>query len=48
MDFGKFFIPYIFEVEESISCSFTELPCSNDLENPGQLPVLQALEVTDD
>ena len=39
MDFRNFFIPYVFEVEESISPSFTKLQCSGDLENPGQLPV---------
>ena len=27
---------------------FFFLPCSGDLENPGQLPVLQVLEGTDD
>ena len=48
MDFRSFFIPYIFEVEESISRKFTKLPCSGDLENPGQLPVSQVLEGTDD
>ena len=48
MDFRNFFILYIFEVEESISDSFTKLLCSSDLENPGQLPVSQVLEGTDD
>ena len=48
MHFGKFFIPYIFEIEESISRSFTQLLCLGDLENPGQLPVSQVLEGTDD
>ena len=47
MDFRNFSIPYVFEVKESISRSFTKLPCSGDLENPGQLPVLQELEGTD-
>ena len=47
MDVRNFFIPYVFEVKESIFCTFTELPCSGDLENPGQLPVLQVLEGTD-
>ena len=28
--------------------SFTELPCSDDFKNPGQLPILQVLEGTDD
>ena len=31
---------YVFEVKESISDIFTELPCLRDLENLGQLPVL--------
>ena len=48
MYFHIFYIPYVFEVEESISRSFTELPYSGDLENPGQLPVLQVLEGNDD
>ena len=48
MDFRNFFIPYVFEVEESISRSFTKLPCLSDLENLGQLPVLQVLKGTDD
>ena len=40
--------PYIFEVKESIFRSSTKPPCSGDLENPGQLPVLQVLEDSDD
>ena len=48
MNFRKFFIPYVFEVKEFISHSFTKLPCLGDLENPGQFPVLQVLEGTDD
>ena len=48
MDFRNFFILYIFEVEKSISRSFTKLLCSGDLENPGQLPVSQVLQRTDD
>ena len=48
MDFRYFFIPYIFEVKESISRSFTKLLCLSDLKNPGQLPVSQVLEGTDD
>ena len=48
MDFRNFFIPYIFEVKESISRSFLKLLCSGDLENLGQLPVWQVLEGTDD
>ena len=39
MDFHNISIPYVFEVNESIFRSFTKLPCSGDLENPGQLPV---------
>ena len=48
MDFRSFCILYIFEVKESISRSFTKLPCSGVLKNLGQLPVLQVLEGTDD
>ena len=48
MDFCNFFITYVFEIKESIFCSFTKLPCLGDLEIPGQLPVLQVLEGTDD
>ena len=48
MDFRNFFISYVCEVKESISRRFTKLPCSSDLENPGQLPVLWVLEGTDD
>ena len=48
MDFRNFFIRYVFGVKESIFHSFTELPFSDDFENPGQLPVLQVLEGTDD
>ena len=48
MDFRNFFIPNVFEVKESIFRSFTKLPCSGDLENPDQLPVLQVLKGTDD
>ena len=40
--------PRFSEVEETVSRSFTKLPCSGDLENPGPLPVSQALEGTDD
>ena len=43
MDFRNFFISYIFKVNESISRSFTKLPESGDLENPGQLPVSEVL-----
>ena len=43
MDFYNFFDTYVLEVEESISSSSTKLPCSGDLENPGQLPVSEVL-----
>jgi hypothetical protein len=33
MDFHNFYIPYVFEVEESIFSTFTELQCLGDLEN---------------
>ena len=39
---------YVFEVKESISDIPTELPCSGYFENPGQLPVQEVLEGTDD
>ena len=48
MDFRNFFITYVFGVKESIFHSFTELRCLDDFENPGQLPVSQVLEGTDD
>ena len=48
MDFRNFFTPYVFEVKESISRSFTKLPESGDLKNPGQLPVSEVLEGTVD
>ena len=48
MDFRNSFITYVFEVKEYIFHSFSELPCLDDFENPGQLPVLQVLEGTDD
>ena len=41
-------ISYVFKIKKTISRKFTKLPCSGDLENPGQLPVLQVLEGTDD
>ena len=34
MDFLDFFIPYVFEVKESIFRFFTEQPCLIDLDNP--------------
>ena len=39
MNFWNFFNIYVFEVKKSIADIPTELPCSGDLENPGQLPV---------
>ena len=48
MDFRNFFISYIFKVNESISRSFTELPESGDLKNPGQLPVSKVPKSTVD
>ena len=48
MDFRNFFISYVFDVKDFIFGSFTKLPCSGDLKNSGQLPVLQVLEGTDD
>ena len=48
MNFRYFFIPYIFEVKESFSRSFTKLPCSGDLKNLGQLPVSEVLQGTVD
>ena len=47
MDFSNFSIPYVFHVKESIFSSITKLPCSGDLETPGQLPVLQKFEGTE-
>ena len=47
MDFSTFFIPYVFDVKESVYRSFTRPLFSGDLEIPGQLPVLQELEGTD-
>ena len=48
MDFCNFFIPYVFEIKESISRGVTKLPCSSDLENPDQLPVSEVLQGTVD
>ena len=39
---------YASEVKKFIADIPTELPCSGDLENPGQLPVQEVLEGTDD
>ena len=44
--FRNFFTVYVFDVEESIVDIPAELPCSDDLENLGQLPVLEVFEVT--
>ena len=48
MNFGNFFSIHVFEVKKSIADIPTELLCSSDLENPGQLPVQEVLEGTDD
>ena len=48
MNFWKFLTIYVFEGEESIFDIPTELLCFVDLENPGQLPVQEVLEGTDD
>ena len=48
IDFHNFFIVYVFEVKKFISDILTELPCSGDLENLGQLPVQEVLRGTDD
>ena len=48
IDFHNFFIIYVFEYKESISDIPTELPCSCELENLGQLPVQEVLWGTDD
>ena len=45
MNFRNFFTIYVFEGGESISGISTELPCSGDLENPGQLPVQEVLMI---
>ena len=39
---------HVFEGKESIFDIITELPFLGDLENPGQLPVQEVLEGTDD
>ena len=48
MDFCNFFIPDIFEFNESVSRSYTKIQCSGDLKNLNQLPVLHVLEGTSD
>ena len=45
MNFWNFFSIYVFEVKESISDIPTELPCSSDQKNLGQLPVQEALMI---
>ena len=45
MNFWYFFNIYVFEIKKSISDIPTELPCSGDLENPGQLPVQEVLMI---
>ena len=45
MDFHNFFSIYVFEVKESIYDISTGLPCSVDLENRDQLPVLEVLMI---
>ena len=47
-NFHNFFSIRIFEIKESIAYIPTELPCSGDLENLGQLPVQEGLECNDD
>ena len=44
--FLKFCTIYVFEVKESIADIPTEQSCLSDLENLGQLPVLEVFEVT--
>ena len=46
IDFWNFFTVYVLEVKESIADIPTELPYSGDLENLGQLSVLEVFEVT--
>ena len=46
MDFSNFYNPHVLDVKESVLGRFAQ-PCSGDLENLGQLPVLQELEGTD-
>ena len=48
MDFHNIFTIYVFEVKESIADIPIWLPCLGDLENLGQLPVLEELGATDD
>ena len=46
MDFSIFYNPHVLGVKKSVVGSFAQ-PCSGDLKNLGQLPVLQELEGTD-
>ena len=48
MDFHTFFSIYVFEVKEFIADIPNELRYSRDLVNPGQLPVQEVFEGTDD
>ena len=47
IDFQNIAIINVFEVNESNADIPTELPCLGDLEKPGQLPVQEVLEGTD-
>ena len=46
IDFWNFLTIHVFGVKESIADIPTELPCLVDLENSGQLPVQEVIEVT--
>ena len=48
MNFWHFSTIHVFEVEESIADILTELLCSGNLENPGELPVQVVLRGTED
>ena len=43
MSVHNFFSVHVFEVKESIADFPTELPCSGELKNPGQLAVREVL-----
>ena len=45
MNFHNFVSIHVFEVKKSIADIPTELPCSGDLENSGQLPVQEVLMI---
>ena len=47
MDFSNFYNPYVFDGYESVFGSFAQPFSLGDLENLGQLPILQELEGTD-